>query len=109
MPGFRRSDVTGSWYARSTPPLPAQPKLQGRRRVDVAILGGGLSGLSTALELAGTGRTVAIVDAGAIGGGASGRNGGQVIFGFGCDQAVLRRAVGPTLARRRSLSHHCNG
>ena len=97
--GVRRADTHDSWYARSTPPLPAQPKLQGRQRVDVAILGGGLTGLSTALELAGNGRTVAIVDAGAIGGGASGRNGGQVIFGFGCEQRVLRAAVGEALAR----------
>ena len=77
--GVRRADTHDSWYARSTPPLPAQPKLQGRQRVDVAILGGGLTGLSTALELAGTGRTVAIVDAGALERGGALRSGSQFV------------------------------
>ena len=95
----RAADSHASWYETSTPPLPAQPKLLGRQRVDVAILGGGLTGLSTALELAGSGMSVAIVEAARIGSGASGRNGGQVIFGFGCDHAVIRGLVGDALAR----------
>lgn len=95
----RTADTHASWYEGSTPPLPAQPRLQGRERVDVAILGGGLTGLTTALELAGSGRTVAIVEAAGIGSGASGRNGGQVIFGFGCDHAVIRGLVGAALAK----------
>ena len=95
----RSADAHASWYETSTPPLPASPRLQGRERADVAILGGGLTGLCTALELASRGFSVAIVEAGTIGSGASGRNGGQVIFGFGCDHAVIRAAVGDALAK----------
>jgi len=60
----------------------------------VAILGGGLTGLSAAIELARAGRKVAIVEARSIGWGASGRSGGQAIFGFGCDQHKITSALG---------------
>jgi glycine/D-amino acid oxidase-like deaminating enzyme len=50
--------------------LPAQ--------VNVAVIGGGYCGLSAALELARAGAHVAVLDAGALGQGASGRNGGMV-------------------------------
>lgn len=93
------SNHVESWYARSAAPLPAQPPLEGRVQADVAILGAGLTGLSAALELAAAGLSVVIVEAKRIGWGASGRNGGQVIFGFGCDQAVITRQVGPARSR----------
>ena len=48
-----RDAAHDSWYATTAAPWPSQPKLAGRERVDVAILGGGLTGLSAALELAG--------------------------------------------------------
>ncbi|KFN51529.1 NAD(P)/FAD-dependent oxidoreductase [Arenimonas composti] len=88
-----------SWYAGSAAPLPSQARLQGRQRVDVAILGAGLTGLSAALELAAAGFTVAIVEARRIGWGASGRSGGQVIFGFGCGEAKIASLVGQALAK----------
>ena len=71
-----------SWYAASAPPAPPHPRLSGEHRVDVAILGAGYTGLSAALELAGRGYRVAVVEATRVGGGASGRNGGQLITGF---------------------------
>ena len=95
----RSADAHASWYEGSTPPLPSQPRLQGRERADVAILGGGLTGLCTALELAARGFSVVIVEAGTVGSGASGRNGGQVLFGFGCDHAVIRAQLGDALAK----------
>ena len=57
----------------------APSPLDGSRHVDVAIVGGGISGLSTALHLARAGVQVLVLEAGAIGAGASGRNNGQVI------------------------------
>ena len=63
-------------------------------RADVAIVGGGLTGLSAALHLARAGRSVALVEAGALGDGASGRNGGQLHPGQRRDQLWLEAHVG---------------
>lgn len=83
-----------SWYQRTAAPWSVRAPLLGQSRVDVAILGGGLTGLSAAIELARAGRKVAIVEARSIGWGASGRSGGQAIFGFGCDQHKITSALG---------------
>ncbi len=55
---------------------------------DVCVVGGGLSGLCSALELAERGYSVAVLEAQLIGWGASGRNGGQALVGFSSDDAV---------------------
>jgi gamma-glutamylputrescine oxidase len=80
--------------------LPAQPRLQGRERVDVAILGAGFTGLSAAIELAQAGMQVAVVEAVTAGSGASGRNGGQVIFGYSCEQSKIAALLGRSEAKR---------
>jgi len=49
---------------------------------DVAVIGAGFCGLSTALHLSERGKKVAIIDAHEPGWGASGRNGGQIIPGL---------------------------
>ncbi|MEP7207311.1 MAG: FAD-binding oxidoreductase [Casimicrobiaceae bacterium] len=56
--------------------------LRGDVRCDVAVIGGGFTGLSAGLALAGRGARVCVLEAGAIGGRASGRNGGQVVPGL---------------------------
>jgi glycine/D-amino acid oxidase-like deaminating enzyme len=68
------------WVAESEAPRPASA-LAGRRAVDVAIVGGGLTGVSTAWHLAARrpGLGIALLEAGVLGQGASGRNGGQVL------------------------------
>lgn len=83
-----------SWYAASTPLLPNQAKLADTIAADVCILGAGITGLSTAIELAEAGFKVVVLEAQRIGWGASGRSGGQAIFGFGCDQSKITQAVG---------------
>lgn len=65
------------WAATANPALDT-PALQGDVNADVAIVGAGFTGLRAALELAQQGVNVVVVDAGQIGWGASGRNGGQV-------------------------------
>ncbi|MFI7065786.1 NAD(P)/FAD-dependent oxidoreductase [Kribbella sp. NPDC050124] len=50
--------------------------------VDVAVVGGGLTGLSTALHLAKQGASVAVLEARTLGWGASGRNGGMATTGL---------------------------
>ncbi len=89
-----------SWYAASVEAPPPAPPLEGARRCDVGILGAGLTGLSAAIELAEAGLSVEILEAERIGWGASGRSGGQAIFGYGCDQSKLESALGAADARR---------
>ena len=89
-----------SWYAASVPDFPAQPALEGNLQADVCILGAGITGLSTAIELAEAGMSVVVLEGQRVGWGASGRSGGQAIFGFGCDQSKITQAVGLSDSRR---------
>ncbi len=66
-------------YVRRAPPPPPTQPLDGWRHVDVAVIGGGFTGLSTALHLAEAGIDVAVLEAKEIGWGASGRAFGQVV------------------------------
>ncbi len=68
-------------------------------RADVAVIGAGFTGLSAALALAKRGASVTVVDAGRIGAGASGRNGGQVNTGVAQDFAALVAQLGVDKAR----------
>ena len=74
-------------------------------RVDVAVIGGGFTGLSAALALARRGASVALLDAGRIGGGASGRNGGHVNTGVAQDFGALIAQLGVERARRCYLAY----
>jgi gamma-glutamylputrescine oxidase len=74
--------------------------LRGEHRVDVVVLGGGIAGCSAALHLAQRGYRVALVEAHTIGYGASGRSGGQTIFGLAAGQQALAAQVGRSDARR---------
>jgi glycine/D-amino acid oxidase-like deaminating enzyme len=68
-----------SLWAAVTPAGPDLPELIGAAEADVIVVGGGFTGLSTALHLREAGVDVAIVEAMEPGWGASGRNNGQVI------------------------------
>ncbi|MBM3524260.1 MAG: FAD-binding oxidoreductase [Alphaproteobacteria bacterium] len=68
-----------SLWAETAIPAPRLDRLEGRREVDLAIIGGGFSGLSAALFARDRGMDVAVLEASDIGWGASGRNNGQVI------------------------------
>jgi gamma-glutamylputrescine oxidase len=78
----------------TTHPLP------GDLAVDVAIIGGGITGVSAALHLAERGYNVALLEAEHIGWGASGRNGGQVLPGFGASQMKIKSLVGATKSQK---------
>ena len=91
-----------SYYAaaQSVPPRQPRPRLQGDQRADVAVLGGGIAGLSAALHLAKRGFSVALLEAHRVGYGASGRSGGQTIFGLAVSQQSLVAQVGREDAHR---------
>ncbi len=79
----------GLWFDSSRVLAVAAPKLEGEHNCDVAIIGGGFTGLSAALHLADSGVSVTLVEAHEIGSGASGRNGGQVNPGLKLGEAAL--------------------
>ena len=66
----------------------------------MAVVGGGLAGLSAALELAQQRRSVVLLEARETGWAASGRNGGQALAGLACDMETIERQIGLTDARR---------
>lgn len=67
-----------SVWAATAPPAPPTPPLRESIQTDVAIVGAGFTGLSTALHLAEAGVSTCVLEASEPGWGASGRNGGQV-------------------------------
>jgi glycine/D-amino acid oxidase-like deaminating enzyme len=89
-----------SLYAETARPAPETPPLDGDRTVSVAIVGGGFTGLSTALHLAERGVDVIVLEAHEPGWGASGRNGGQVNPGLKPDPDQVEADFGPDLGAR---------
>lgn len=82
------------WAASASVPDFEAPALNGETKVELAVIGGGFTGLSVALHAAERGASVAVVEAGEIGYGASGRNGGQVNPGVKLDEATLTARYG---------------
>jgi gamma-glutamylputrescine oxidase len=83
-----------SWYAATMLPAPPRPPLAVDLDVDVAVIGGGLAGLTAAREVARRGWSVALLEAGRLAGSASGRNTGFVLPGFAADAEKVVARVG---------------
>lgn len=92
--------ASDSYYAATAVRDHHWPVLDGDLRCDVAVVGGGLAGLSAALELAERGHQVVLLEAQQVGWGASGRNGGQAIHGLACDQVEIEQQLGLRAARQ---------
>jgi len=86
--GERLEMPASLWAATAIPPLELTP-LRDSVSVDVAIIGAGFTGLSSAIHLAELGLSSVVIDAGQPGWGASGRNNGQVIAGLKQDPNVV--------------------
>lgn len=70
------------WKRTLKEPVVAYPTLSGEETVDVAVVGAGYCGLNAALAAAKAGQKVALIEAGIVGNGASGRNGGYNVPHF---------------------------
>jgi len=83
-----------SWYAATMAETPPRPPLSLDLDVDVCVIGGGLAGLTAAREIARRGWSVVLLERGRLAQGASGRNIGFVLPGFGADADKLVTRVG---------------
>lgn len=86
-----------AYYTASLNKESDYPRLEGEVTCDVAIIGGGFTGINTAIELAEKGYSVVVVEANKIAWGATGRNGGQVTGSLSGDTAMvknMRKTIG---------------
>ncbi len=95
-----RNRLPRSLYAETARDSVATPPLRGDKRVGAVVVGGGFTGLSTALHLAQRGADVTVLEAGEPGWGASGRNGGQVNPGLKHELEEIERHFGRNLGSR---------
>ncbi|WP_395065803.1 NAD(P)/FAD-dependent oxidoreductase [Paraburkholderia silvatlantica] len=89
------NDETATYYTATKKYDLSFPSLENDIEADVVIIGGGFSGIHTALELAENGVTSTVVlEARYLGFGGTGRNGGQVMAGIGHDLDAIKKDVG---------------
>jgi glycine/D-amino acid oxidase-like deaminating enzyme len=100
MTTLSSKQLPASLWAATARPAPVYAPPAAEVSADVAVVGGGYTGLSAALHLAQRGARVALVEAVEPGWGASGRNGGQIIAGLKATIADLTPLFGADLARR---------
>ncbi|MFC4174368.1 NAD(P)/FAD-dependent oxidoreductase [Microvirga sp. GCM10011540] len=93
------SSYIDSYYSRTLATSETYPQARGRIGADICIVGGGLAGLTAALKLARSGRSVVVLEAQRILWGASGRNGGFVSAGYATGLSAIERRVGPDQAK----------
>jgi len=117
---MRRDPLANSYYAATAQAWDTQASLVSLEDCDIAIIGGGFTGLSAALACAEKGLSVILLEARSIGFGASGRNGGQLIpglrwsmreidaeFGRARAQAIFDLAYGAVdRVKSRIAKHH---
>ncbi|KPQ19423.1 NAD(P)/FAD-dependent oxidoreductase [Halomonas sp. HL-93] len=91
-----------SYWLSTAPPFTGGQQALTQEHYDVAVVGGGFTGLSAARTLARGGARVALLEAGQIIGEASGRNGGQCNTGVAQDYASLVEQLG----REQAIAHY---
>jgi gamma-glutamylputrescine oxidase len=91
--------AVNSYYGATAHTLATRPALAGSVDCDVCVIGGGIAGCSAALHLAERDYRVVLVEAQRVGWGASGRSGGQAIFGVAAGQGKIERLLGMAAAR----------
>ena len=96
---MQRPAHIGSYYAASAQPAPQRPALEGSIDCDVCVVGAGIAGCSSALHLAQSGLSVVLLEQHRVSWGASGRSGGQALFGIAAGQTKIERLIGAAGAR----------
>jgi gamma-glutamylputrescine oxidase len=94
MSALDSAPYPATYYAACAPLLPPMPPLRGTHSADICVVGGGIAGCSTGLALAERGYHVTLLEAQRLGWGASGRAGGQVIFGLAAEQDRIESLLG---------------
>jgi glycine/D-amino acid oxidase-like deaminating enzyme len=97
------STYPNSRYAARLGDIPPCPSLQKVENVDVCVIGAGLAGLTTAVELLKLGKSVVVLESGRVAIAASGRNGGFVAAGFAQSIDTVERRVGLQHAQKLYL------
>ncbi len=93
------ADYPNSYYVETLGNMSIRPRLADHLTFDVCVVGAGLAGLTTALELLRSGKSVCILEAKRVGWGASGRNGGFVSSGFAGSASKMLNHLGQTDGR----------
>jgi glycine/D-amino acid oxidase-like deaminating enzyme/nitrite reductase/ring-hydroxylating ferredoxin subunit len=88
-----------SLWLDTSEPHAGYPPLDGERRVDVAVIGAGITGITAALLLARERRSVAVVDQHVVAGGTTGHSSAKVTSQHGLTYAMLRLTHGRDAAR----------
>lgn len=87
-----------TYYSRTRADRTERPALTGAVDCDTVVIGGGLAGLTTALELVRGGQSVVLLEGESVGFGASGRNGGFVSPGYSTGSEEIAAKAGPQAA-----------
>lgn len=90
---------SGSYWEATARPGADTPRLQQDLDIEVAIIGGGFTGLSAARELLSAGVSCVVLEAHTIGWGASGRNAGSIVPRYKKPFALLAKKLGPERVR----------
>ena len=90
----QHDNENGSFYSNSVSFPNLSNNLDHNFEIDVGVIGGCLTGISSALNLANKGYSVLVLEARKIGWGASGRNGGQLGIGMRINQPSLEKKLG---------------
>src|SRR5271163_3253900 len=100
MPTGLEIEAPNCLYTATAVAAVATPMLCADLRVEILVIGGGYTGLSTALHLAERGHSIALLEGREPGFGAAGRNGGQVNAGLKYEPDIVERRLGPVFGPR---------
>ena len=95
-----KKNITHGLWEATAPARPKLDSLKGDQKTDIAIIGGGYTGLSAALHLTKMGKESILLEAEDIGYGGAGRNVGLVNAGLWLMPEDLIQLVGPVYGEK---------